>query len=66
MVKQTKEERLGFLQNEQAYLKLRIHRLKTNKNDPRDPEEIAWHLKIAEDHYKKNNIELKQLQAKDE
>ena len=42
MVKQTKEERLGFLQNEQSYLKLRIHRLKTNKNDPRDPEEIAW------------------------
>ena len=65
-MKQTKEERIGFLENEQTYLKTRITRLKNNKKDPRDPDLIAWYLKIAEENYKKNENELKQLQAKDE
>ena len=65
-MKQTKEERIGFLQNEQTYLKTRIARLKNNKKDPREPDLLAWYLKIAEENYKKNENELKQLQAKDE
>tara|TARA_B100001123_G_C15101953_1_gene943909 strand:- start:172 stop:369 length:198 start_codon:yes stop_codon:yes gene_type:complete len=65
-MKQTKEERIGFLENEQTYLKTRITRLKNNKKDPREPDLIAWYLKIAEENYKKNENELKQLQAKDE
>tara|TARA_B100001287_G_C22492857_1_gene439782 strand:- start:154 stop:354 length:201 start_codon:yes stop_codon:yes gene_type:complete len=61
--KQTPEERLGFLENEQTYLKARINKLK--KDGHPDPELCAWYLKIAQDHYKKNEAEIKQLQAKD-
>ena len=64
MVKQTPEERIGFLENEQSYLKTRITRLKNNKKDPREPDLLAWYLKIAEENYKKNEAELKQLQSK--
>jgi len=58
------KDRIGFLQNEQTYLKTRINKLK--KDGYLDPDLTAWYLKIAEDNYKKNQIELKQLQAKGE
>ena len=62
-MKQTPEERIGFLENEQTYLKTRITRLKNNKKDPREPDLIARYLKVAEENYKKNEDELKQLKA---
>ena len=62
MVKQTPEELLGFLENEQTYLKARISRLK--KDGHPDPETGAWYLKIAEDNYNKNAQKIKQLKAK--
>ena len=45
--KQTPEELLGYLENEQTYLKSRISKLK--KDGHPDPELCAWYLKIAED-----------------
>ena len=58
------QDRIGFLHNEQAHLKTRILRLKTKGAE--NPELTAWHLKTAQDNYKKNQIELKRLQAKGE
>lgn len=63
MVKQqTTEDQIGFLENEQTYLKARINKLK--KDGYPDPELTAWYLKIAEDNYSKNEDKLKQLKAK--
>lgn len=60
MVKQTPEERLAYLKNEQTYLEARIRKLKSkNKNDPRDPEMVEWYLKVAEDNLKKIKDETK-------
>jgi len=60
--KQTPEELIGFLENEQTYLKARINKLK--KDGYPDPELTAWYLKIAEDNYSKNQDKLQQLKAK--
>lgn len=60
--KQTPEELLGYLENEQTYLKARISKLK--KDGHPDPELCAWYLKIAQHNYSKNEEKIKQLKAK--
>tara|TARA_B100000029_G_scaffold107923_1_gene99207 strand:- start:4019 stop:4210 length:192 start_codon:yes stop_codon:yes gene_type:complete len=60
--KQTPEEKRGFLENENEYLKKRIARLK--KYGASDPELTDWYITVAKLNLEKNLEELESLGSK--
>ena len=56
------EDRKNYLTNELEYLNLKLNKLKKDKY--REPESLAFYIKVMEDNIKKINEELKEIKEK--